>query len=263
MTHPAYEQVRQLSASISVLLQCNPGPMTLDGTNTWLLSAPESDEVVVVDPGQGGDQHLDRLIEAAPNIGLVLVTHGHRDHSDTAEALHEATGAPTRAMADEFSFGASPLADGDTFEAAGLRLRVLRTPGHSSDSVSILVSSADGVAAAVLTGDTILGRGTSVVSPPDGHLGSYLASLSRLQDLGPILVLPGHGPEMPNLAEAASFYLAHRRERLDQVRAALDQLGPDATARQIVELVYSDVDRVLWPAAERSVLAQLEYLQEV
>jgi len=261
MTHPAYDVVRAVTPAASVLLQANPGPMTLDGTNTWLLRAPSSDEVIVVDPGQSDETHLDLLLEAAPSIALVLITHGHFDHSQTAAELHDRTGAPVRALDPEFCFGAAPLEDGEISEAAGLRVTTLATPGHSSDSVSFVLASADGEAAAVLTGDTILGRGTTVVAHPDGNLAEYLHSLHRLADLGNLLVLPGHGPELPSIDAAAAFYLAHREERLQQVRDALVTLGADATPMQIVELVYADVDKSVWWAAELSVKAQLDYLR--
>jgi glyoxylase-like metal-dependent hydrolase (beta-lactamase superfamily II) len=261
MTHPAYETLRPVTSAAAVLLQHNPGPMTLDGTNTWLLRAPDSDEVVIVDPGQGGDNHLDLLLEAAPKIAVVLVTHGHFDHSQTAAELHERTGAVVRAVDPEFCHGGAALTDGVIFEAAGLRLSVLATPGHTSDSASFLLASANGEAAAVLTGDTILGRGTTVVAHPDGNLQDYLDSLHRLAELGSLTVLPGHGPELPDIAQAAQFYLAHREERLGQIRDALGTLGPHATPRAIVELVYADVDQSVWWAAELSVNAQLEYLR--
>ena len=114
----------------------------------------------------------------------------------------------------------------------------------------------------MLTGDTILGRGTTVVAHPDGDLRRYLASLRRLAELGDASVLPGHGPELPDAGAAADAYLEHRRQRLDQVRSALDRLGPDASARAVVEDVYRDVDRSVWWAAELSVQAQLAYLRE-
>ncbi|HKC29113.1 MAG TPA: MBL fold metallo-hydrolase [Jatrophihabitans sp.] len=257
-THPAYETLREVTQYASVLLQQNPGPMTLDGTNTWLLRAPGSDDTVVVDPGQSDEHHLETLLAAAPKVSLVLVTHGHFDHSQAAAQLHERTAAPVRAVDRQFCHGAAPLADGEKIDAAGLQLQVLSTPGHTADSVSFVV----GDGAAVLTGDTILGRGTTVVAHPDGVLGPYLESLRRLRDLGEALVLTGHGPELASARDVAEMYLAHRDERLEQVRAALAQLGPDATARQIVELVYADVDRSVWFAAEMSVLAQLAYLRE-
>lgn len=256
MTHPAYEMVRQVTPVAAVLLQSNPGPMTLDGTNTWLLRGPDSDETVVVDPGQTDEVHLDNLLAAAPKISTVLVTHGHFDHSQAAAELHERTGAPVRAIDPEYCHGGSPLSDGESIETAGIRVRVVATPGHSSDSVSFVLDES-----AVLTGDTILGRGTTVVAYPDGNLGEYLSSLRLLRDLGGALVLPGHGPELKSLAEVADMYLAHRQERLDQVRAALADLGSEATARQIVEMVYADVDQAVWWAAELSVKAQLDYLR--
>lgn len=114
----------------------------------------------------------------------------------------------------------------------------------------------------VLTADTILGRGTTVLDASDGNLRDYLASMRLLIDLGPgRTVLPGHGPELPDLETVARYYLAHREERLAQVRGALDVLGADADVRAVVEHVYTDVDETLWPAAEQSVRVQLEYLR--
>jgi len=139
-------------------------------------------------------------------------------------------------------------------DAAGLRIAVLATPGHTSDSVSFVLDDA------VLTADTILGRGTTVIDDEDGSLADYLESLRRLQGLGRRRVLPGHGPELDDLSAVAQTYLAHRHERLEQVRQALRALGDDATARQVVEYVYTDVDEELWDVAESSVRAQLDYL---
>ena len=115
---------------------------------------------------------------------------------------------------------------------------------------------------AVLTADTVLGRGTTVIDDEDGSLTDYLESLRRLQGLGQRTVLPGHGPELVDLSSVAATYLAHRQQRLEQVRQALRVLGEDATARQVVEQVYADVDEKLWEAAESSVRAQLLYLRE-
>jgi len=132
---------------------------------------------------------------------------------------------------------------------------VMRTPGHTADSVSFVLDDA------VLTADTVLGRGTTVIDNEDGSLGDYLESLRRLQGLGSRTVLPGHGPDLGDLAAVSAMYLAHREERLDQVREALRALGDEASARQIVEHVYTDVDEKLWDAAEWSVQAQLDYLR--
>jgi glyoxylase-like metal-dependent hydrolase (beta-lactamase superfamily II) len=254
----SYEVLRQVTPQAAVLLQNNPGPMTLDGTNTWLLRDPASTSTVVVDPGQSDQTHLAALLAAAGEIALVLVTHGHFDHSQAAEEVHAQTGAPVRAIDPQYCRGAAAMTDGELIEAAGVQLRVLATPGHTADSASFLVGAAD----AVLTGDTILGRGTTVVAHPDGNLRDYLDSLRRLQELGDIAVLTGHGPDLPRAAEAAQMYLTHRAERLEQVRVARADLGPDAAARQIVEVVYADVDQAVWWAAELSVEAQLAYLRD-
>jgi glyoxylase-like metal-dependent hydrolase (beta-lactamase superfamily II) len=273
VTHPAYEVVRPVLAHASVLLQANPGPMTLDGTNTWLLRGAGSADCVVVDPGETSDEHLAALLAAAGPVALLLITHGHHDHTGAAAALHAATGAPVRAVDPAHCHGGEPLVDGEVLRAGGVQLRVLTTPGHTADSVSFVLADADADAAragaaavsgagdAVLTGDSILGRGTTVVAHPDGVLGPYLDSLARLRSLGELTVLPGHGPELPSVAAVAGDYLAHRAQRLDQVRDALRTLGAQASARQVVELVYADVDQSVWWAAELSVEAQLDYLR--
>jgi glyoxylase-like metal-dependent hydrolase (beta-lactamase superfamily II) len=216
---------------------------------------------VVVDPGEDDLPHLERVAAAAGAVSLVLITHWHPDHVGGAPWLARQTGAPVRALDPALTVGGAPLVDGEVIEAAGVRLQVVATPGHTSDSVSFLLDG-PGVAPAVLTGDTVLGRGTTVIAHPDGALGPYLTSLRRLAELAPDTVaLPGHGPELPDAAAAATAYLAHREQRLDQVRAALATLGADASPPQVVEHVYVDVDRSLWPAAELSVRAQLDYLR--
>ncbi len=221
----------------------NPGPMTLEGTNTYVVGV---DAVVVVDPGPLLDEHLRAVRDAVAGrpVEAVVLTHRHLDHSEGAQELAGRLGR-TEVLAE----GAG-LTDGLALPAG---LTVLATPGHTADSVSLLLDEE-----AVLTGDTILGRGTSVVAHPDGALTPYLASLARLQALGPRVVLPGHGPQLPDLGAVATAYLEHRAERLAQVRAAVE--GGAVTAAEVVEIVYADVDPVLWPAAERSVAAQLEHL---
>jgi glyoxylase-like metal-dependent hydrolase (beta-lactamase superfamily II) len=262
--HPAYEVLRQVTPLAAVLLADNPGPMTLEGTNTWLLREPGHEAAIVVDPGPDEQRHLDAVMSAAGRVAAILLTHGHSDHSAGARRLGERTGAAVRALDPAHRLPEGPisgLGEGDVVAAAGIEVRVWSTPGHSSDSLSFLLDPGDGSPAAVLTGDTILGRGTTVVAYPDGELGPYLASLRRLAELGDLGVLPGHGPELPSAGEVARAYLAHREDRLEQVRAALGALGPDAGVQAVVELVYADVDRVLWPAAALSVQAQLAYLR--
>ncbi|TSD45112.1 MBL fold metallo-hydrolase [Rhodococcus sp. KBS0724] len=256
--HPAYAQLRRVTDIASVMLENNPGMMTLDGTNTWILQAPGSDEYVVVDPGDNDEEHLQR-VAGVGQVALVLITHRHFDHTGGVSRLHELTSAPVRSVSPEFLRGdGTTLVDGELIEVAGLRLRIVATPGHTADSVSIVIENEG----SVLTGDTILGRGTTVLDDSDGDLGDYLASLHALIELGDgRTVLPGHGPELPDLHEISKQYLAHREERLDQVRAALAVLGNSASVREIVEHVYSDVDPKLWPVAEKSVNVQLAYLR--
>lgn len=256
--HPAYGQLRPVTDVASVMLANNPGMMTLDGTNTWILHAPGSVECVVVDPGENDEEHLRRVAGTGP-VALTLITHRHGDHTGGVDRFHELTSAPVRSVDPAFlRGGAAALAGGEVIEVAGLTLRILATPGHTADSVSIVI---DGDAS-VLTGDTILGRGTTVLDDSDGDLGDYLASLNALADLGEgLTVLPGHGPDLPDLQAISRQYLAHREERLEQVRAALVTLGDSASAREVVEHVYSDVDPKLWPVAEKSVVVQLAYLR--
>ena len=166
-----------------------------------------------------------------------------------------------RALDPQHRLGSEGLGEGDVVTAGDLEVHVIATPGHTSDSLSFVVPR-DG---AVLTGDTVLGRGTTVVAHPDGELGAYLSSLERLHALcgeqGVTSVWPGHGPVIEDALGAIDFYLAHRRLRLDQVRAALAALpAAGDRARAVVEIVYADVDPVLWGAAELSVRAQLAYL---
>lgn len=258
LSHPAYGQLRPVSPLASVLLENNPSPMTLEGTNSWILRAPGADASVVVDPGYDDREHLSRLVDAAGEVELVLLTHHHGDHSDGAPWFAEQVGAPVRAFTPEHCRQARPLAPDEVLDVAGLAIRVLHTPGHTADSVSFVVAGVD--QPHVLTGDTILGRGTTVLS----DLGDYLRSLRAMTQLpAGAIGLPGHGPELPDLLTTVGEYLNHREERLDQVRGALRRLGPDASPREIVELVYADVDPVLWAPAEFSVRAQLDYLRSL
>ncbi|MEU4370647.1 MBL fold metallo-hydrolase [Micromonospora chersina] len=245
----------ELPEWVTLVRAPNPGPMTLDGTNSWVLRAPGASHAVVVDPGPADEEHLAALTAHGP-VGVVLITHGHADHTEGAPRLSELLGgAPVLAVDPAHTVGGAPLTR-DTALDAGLEIRPLATPGHTADSVCFLVGHGD--ERVVLTGDTILGRGTTVVAHPDGHLGDYLSSLELLTTYRGIPALPGHGPALADCGAAAEFYLAHRRARLDQVRAAV--AAGATTAPEVVERVYADVDRSLWWAAEWSVRAQLEYL---
>lgn len=251
------------------VLAPNPGVMTLDGTNTWVLQEPGASGLVVVDPGPVEDGHLERLTAELGDVRLVLVTHHHFDHAEVAAELGRRKGCPVRALDPVLCEGADPLVDGEEIDVDGLELRVLTTPGHTADSVS-LVLPGDG---ALLTGDMVLGRGTTVVAHPDGQLAPYFSSIERMRSLvlsGEVATLwPAHGPVLDDALGVLDYYLAHRRERLAQVERALAELAvplspelaeDDTLPRRVVEVVYSDVDQSLWDAAELSVRAQLAYL---
>ena len=268
--------IRRLTEHASVLLAPNAGPMTLDGTNSYLLwsvlsagpwadgstsaSASGRTPAIVVDPGPDDPAHLAGLAEAGP-VELILITHRHHDHTAGAQAFAELTGAPVRAADPEHCIGAAPLRDGEIVSAAGVSLTVHATPGHTTDSVCFLLGG-DGPTGSILTGDTILGRGTTVIAHPDGRLGAYLDSLRLLAGLGHPLVLPGHGPVVPDLAAVSGQYLAHREQRLAAVREAVRVIGADASVEAVTDAVYTDIDSSVRPAAERSVAAQLDYLRE-
>jgi glyoxylase-like metal-dependent hydrolase (beta-lactamase superfamily II) len=243
------------------ILAPNPGPMTLDGTNTWVLLEPGSTEALVIDPGPLDEGHLQRVLQHVAGRGArvvqTILTHGHVDHAESAARFAELTGAPTRAVGR----GHDDLGDGDVLRAGGLEVRVVATPGHTADSISFALPADH----ALLTGDTVLGRGTTVVAHPDGELAAYLASLERIAALtggGEVTtILPGHGPVVPDASAMVAFYRTHRAERLEQVRAALAEGA--RSVEDVVERVYAAVPREVWPAARLSVAAQLEYLRTV
>lgn len=247
------------------VLAPNPSPWTLEGTNTWIIGG--ADELcVVVDPGpleNGHREAIESQLEARnQRIGSLVLTHGHVDHAAGALELAQRHRVDVRAWDPRVAHLSSHRGDtavlsaDEIIEAGGVDMRVLPTPGHSSDSVSLLVGSS------ILTGDTVLGRGTTLVAHPDGRLDEYLRSLTMLskvcQESGTQYLLPGHGPVLDEPGRVVEYYLDHRRERLDQVRQAAS--GGAHSARKIVEMVYADVPREVWPAAEATVLAQLHYL---
>ncbi|MCC9203436.1 MBL fold metallo-hydrolase [Arthrobacter sp. zg-Y769] len=242
-----------------VRLAPNPGPMSLDGTNSYVVAASGSGSTVVVDPGPEDEGHLQVLANAG-TVELVLITHRHPDHTEASRRFAELTGAPVRAFDPAFCVAGKPLTANEEISAAGVDIRVLAAPGHTSDSVCFWLPG-DGANGSVLTGDTILGRGTTVLDFPDGTLGDYLDTLDMLSDLGPATVLPGHGPVQPDLSSLVLTYRDHREERLEQIRAALHEAGPDAGAPAIADLVYADVPANVRRAAELSVAAQLAYLR--
>jgi glyoxylase-like metal-dependent hydrolase (beta-lactamase superfamily II) len=245
------------------VLAPNPSPMTLDGTNTWILAEPGSARAVVVDPGPAIPGHLHRvqdlLAAAGQTAAQILLTHSHPDHSDGAAAFAAMTGAPVRAADPAFRLGDEGLPPGATITVSGCEIAVVATPGHSADSVCLHLPADQ----ALLTGDTVLGRGTTVIAD-DGNLTDYLASLDRLRQLTDIAelatLLPGHGPMLSNPAGTLDYYISHRHERIAEVMAALE--AGDRTMDEMVARIYHDVDRALWPYAAFSVRAALQYLAD-
>lgn len=248
------------TASATCLLAPNPSAWTLDGTNTWFLQAPGALTSIVVDPGPADHQHLAAIaafahLADAP-IATIVLTHRHPDHAEGARALHEMTGAPVRALDPTLCLGAEGLIEGDVLTAGDLEVRVIATPGHTSDSLCLHHANEG----SLLTGDTVLGRGTAVIAWPDGDLRAYLESLARMRDVADVQrLLPGHGPLLDDPGAVIDAYLTHRQVRLDEVREALASgcTTPDA----VVDAVYADVVAELRPAALQSVRAQLAYLE--
>ncbi|MGK5679645.1 MBL fold metallo-hydrolase [Actinoplanes sp. URMC 104] len=233
---------------VTLLRAPNPGPMTLDGTNTWVLR----EHGYVIDPGPLDEGHLARIAGLGP-YEAILVTHGHHDHVEGAARLSELLGGtPVLAADPAHCIGGGPLRPGPLTGD----ITVLATPGHTSDSVCFLVGA--GRSPAMFTGDTILGRGTTVVAHPDGDLGAYLGSLEQLSAYEQVVMLPGHGPVREDVAAVANAYLDHRRERLAQVEAAV--AAGATTPEQVVDRVYPDIDPAVRFAAIWSAAAQLDYL---
>lgn len=259
----------EITTHATCVLAPNAGPQTLDGTNTWLIGAPDSPSVTVIDPGPDDIAHWQQVSNAVESRGVrierILLTHGHLDHSAGARMFAQAAGCQVQALDPQHQYGTEGLVDGDALDLSGVEIRVISTPGHSSDSLSFYLPQDS----SVLTGDTVLGRGTTVVAYPDGTLVEYLDSLRRLSDLVTDAelhtILPGHGPSLDQPGAVIDYYLAHRHERLEQVRAAVAELGGHGIpvqdmAQRVVESVYADVPRSVWPLALLSVRAQLEYL---
>ncbi|MET0888269.1 MAG: MBL fold metallo-hydrolase [Mycetocola sp.] len=257
---------------VARVLAPNPGPMTLDGTNSLIVGESDSRAVVVVDPGPADDAHLEELIRAAPAVELILLTHHHSDHVEAAPPLAQQTGASVRAFDPRLCINGAPLTHGERIETTGIVIDVVATPGHTSDSVSFhlpgdSLPGAERSTGSMITGDTILGRGTTTIAHPDGSLGAYLHSLEQLAKFGAIPVLPAHGAMLPDLTAVCTQYLLHRHERLDQVRRALRELdrepsGDPALVSIVADVVYPNIDPAVRFAAEASTRAQLEYLAQ-
>jgi glyoxylase-like metal-dependent hydrolase (beta-lactamase superfamily II) len=245
------------SPRVTRVLAPNPSPLTLEGTNTFVVAEPEAATAVVIDPGPDDEGHALAVVAACGGrrVELVLLTHTHVDHAEGARAFAGRVGAPLAAIAPGWaSAGAPDLAAGEPLAVGGLELRPLPTPGHAADHCCFELAAER----AVFTGDHVLGRGTTVVEWPGGDMAAYLASLELLRDRRPLRLYPGHGPEVADAVARVEGYLAHRRDREAQVLAAL--AAGDRTPAEVVARVYAEVDPALHPAAELSVRAHLAKL---
>jgi len=256
---PAFGQLPReagLDELVARVVAPNAGMMSLDGTNTYVIRG--AGEVAVVDPGPPNPEHLARVRRAIGDAACrwILVTHHHVDHAEAALPwARQLEATVCAARPDVAGPVGRALADGDEVALAGTSVTVVATPGHTSDHLAFRLESG-----AVLTGDHILGRGTSVVTHPEGDLLAYLESLRRVLDLGPSALYPGHGPELSDDPNAViEYYLAHRLFREQQILAVLRNGRSDV--RTIVAGVYADVDPALHPFAEQSTRAALEKMR--
>jgi glyoxylase-like metal-dependent hydrolase (beta-lactamase superfamily II) len=240
-----------VTAEIRCVRASNPGPFTLEGTNTWIVGRDPS---LVIDPGPDEPGHIDRVAAEAGSVAAILLTHHHPDHAPGARLLAERTGAPVKTFHPWD--GETALRDGEAVDAGGVRLVTIHTPGHSADHAVFHQPEDD----ALFTGDAVLGRGTSVVDPPDGDLRTYLASLERMLALSPRRLYPGHGPVIEDAPAKLREYLDHRAERERQVLDGLAS-GPKTPAELVPE-IYADYPVELHPVAARSVLAHLLKLEQ-
>ena len=239
-----------MTGRIIRVLAPNPGPYTLEGTNTWIVGL---NHTFVIDPGPDESEHIDAVRREAGAIEAILLTHHHLDHAPGAARLAALSGAPVLALRPEE--GEHQIWDGEVLEAGGTTLRVVHAPGHTQDHVVFH----DPSSGALFTGDAVLGRGTSVVDPPDGDMGAYMRALSAMISLSPRVIYPGHGPVVWSAIPKLEEYVRHRKEREDQVLAALEH-GAE-TPEDIVPRIYEEYPPELYPAAARSVLAHLLKLE--
>jgi glyoxylase-like metal-dependent hydrolase (beta-lactamase superfamily II) len=230
----------------------NPSPLTLDGTRTYLLG-----ETTVLDPGPDIASHVEAILDAQPQLEVILITHRHDDHAPAAVPLRKATGAriiaPAGVLADDLVH--QRLSGGERLMIDGMRLEVIATPGHTSEHVCFLTDEGD-----LFTGDTVLGSGTTAIFPPDGSMRAYLRSLELLLSKKPKRIHPAHGPTRDDATPVIEEYIAHRLQREAQILEALD--GGATTVREIREKIYTDIDPRLHPAAEIQIRAHLIKLED-
>ncbi|MCT1657720.1 MBL fold metallo-hydrolase [Brevibacterium luteolum] len=243
----------------------NPSAMTLEGTNTYLLTSADDASALLIDPGPELAEHRANILDAIAGrcLSAVVFTHRHADHTEMFHTVSEwAPDTACHAVLPEFCRGADPLIDGQQLSFGSDHadaVTILATPGHTSDSVSLLFGSS------LFTGDTVLGEGTTMIAHPEGSLGDYMASLARLRGLVSDGVVdriePAHGPARTDAAAVLDYYISHRHERIEQVRGLLED--GHSSAEEICDVVYPQVPDSVRPAALQIVRAQLAYVDEL
>lgn len=262
---PAYGRAVTVSPLVRRVTANNPGPFTYLGTGTYIVG---HGEVAVIDPGPDLPEHLDALLAATKGerIMAILTTHTHADHSPLSHPLAARAGNPpiyglpdpatvSEEEANQADFRPDVLiADGQRVSGKGWTLEAIFTPGHTSNHVCYALLEEN----VLFSGDHVMGWSTTVVSPPDGDMTDYYASLSKVEARGFDTLIPTHGPPITAVRPFLAAYRAHRLDRERQILAQLEQ--GRGLIREMVPLMYAAVDVRLHPAAARSVLAHLIHL---
>ncbi|HVE72042.1 MAG TPA: MBL fold metallo-hydrolase [Thermoanaerobaculia bacterium] len=236
--------------NIRRLLAPNPGPFTLDGTQTYLLG-----DSAVLDPGPDIESHIDRIFEAMPRLQAILITHRHADHAPAAVPLKARSGAKIIAPRNVLDEVDQRVSGGELLEIDGETIEVIATPGHTNEHVCYLIAGGD-----LFTGDTVLGAGTTAIFPPDGHMGDYIRSLRTLRARNPKRIFPAHGPVRDDAVALLDEYITHRLQREQQV---LDAVTSGAnTPSEMRARIYPELDPRLHGAAEIQIEAHLIKLRE-
>lgn len=268
-----YEQAQQVSPLIRRLVANNPGPFTFRGTGVYIIG---QGDVAIIDPGPDDPAHIEALLRAVEGerVTHILVTHRHMDHSPAAHPLARATGAkvyasmipPKPSDCDELRLEAGDdhyftpdldVQDGEKFSGPGWTIEAFATPGHTANHMAYALLEEN----ALFPGDHIMGWSTTVIGPPDGDMTAYLNSIAKVRDRGFDTLWPTHGPPIREVRPFVQAYLDHRMEREAQVLRQME--AGQHSIKNMVSVIYADVDKRLHPAACHSVLAHMIRLVEL